>query len=126
MNRVHELVSRQAYKFSILKLSIIVCMSGLENTGELWPSSGAAIHIETGRYEGLPVGETFCFCCNDNHIVEDELHVLLHCPMYKDLRVLLVHEAAYVCPNFYSLIDDNKLCFILSNIDIVKYSVKTC
>jgi hypothetical protein len=47
-------------------------------------SGTAPIRLETGRYELLPVSERTCFnCCG---LVEDELHVLIHCPMYEDLR----------------------------------------
>jgi hypothetical protein len=41
--------------------------------GGLVKFSSVPAHIcpGTGRYEAFPVGERFCFCCND--IVEDEL-----------------------------------------------------
>jgi hypothetical protein len=87
-------------------------------------SGTAPIRIETGRYEGLPICDRVCFCCDT--CVEDELHVILHCPVYEDLRVQLFHEASYVCSNFNSFSDIDKLCFIMSNNEIVKCSAKTC
>ena len=44
----------------------------------------APIKIETGRYEGLPVEQRMCPLCHS--AVEDELHVLIECPMYNELR----------------------------------------
>ena len=42
------------------------------------------IRIETGRYERLALENRRCFNCV-NHI-ENEEHVLLHCPLYEDLE----------------------------------------
>ena len=44
--------------------------------------------IERGRYAKVPANERFCKLCltlNENHI-DDEYHVLLKCPFYKDFR----------------------------------------
>ena len=43
--------------------------------------SPLSIRIETGRYERLPVSERICFHCKT--CVEDELHVLVNCPLYE-------------------------------------------
>ena len=45
----------------------------------------APIRVETGRYERLPVSERICFHCKT--CVEDELHVLIDCPLYNELRL---------------------------------------
>ena len=42
----------------------------------------APIRVETGRYERLALEERHCFICTNQ--VEDEEHVLLHCPMYHE------------------------------------------
>ena len=44
-----------------------------------------SIKIETCRYglNRVPVNERLCETCN---LVEDEIHVLLHCSMYDDIR----------------------------------------
>jgi hypothetical protein len=83
----------------------------------------APIRIETGRYECLPVNERKCFICDN---VEDEQHVLIQCPLYEDLRFELFNNAMFICPTFNCFTDSEKLCFILSNGDIVQFSTKTC
>ena len=87
-------------------------------------SGTAPIRLETGRYEKLQVCDRTCFNCTS--IVEDELHVLIHCPLYDDLRFNLFNEATSVCLNFQTLNDEEKLHFILSYPDIVNFSAKTC
>ena len=57
------------------------------------------LRIEAGRYElchficggkrGLPLKYCVCRCCCLNKI-EDEIHFLLECPLYYDLRVILL------------------------------------
>ena len=41
--------------------------------------------IEKGRYMNIPVNERVCKVCNMNAI-EDEMHVLVYCSVYDDLR----------------------------------------
>lgn len=43
------------------------------------------LRLETDRYERIPVEQRLCFICDN--VVEDELHVLINCPLYHDLRV---------------------------------------
>ncbi len=44
----------------------------------------APLRVETGRYENIPFNERSCFNCLDS--IEDEIHVLLECPLYSDIR----------------------------------------
>ena len=44
----------------------------------------APIRIETGRYERLTEEERVCPFCNSE--IENELHVLINCPLYNDIR----------------------------------------
>ena len=44
----------------------------------------APIRLESGRYEHLPEDQRLCPFCND--CVESELHVLLNCDIYSDIR----------------------------------------
>ena len=48
--------------------------------------SAHSLAIETGRYckPNIAANERFCKFCKDQ--VEDEIHFLLHCPLYKDFR----------------------------------------
>ena len=48
--------------------------------------------IETGRYNNIPRSDRLCTICGYN--VEDETHLLFHCPRYSSLR-----------ENFFSKID---------------------
>ena len=82
----------------------------------------APIRLETGRYENLPVEQRLCPFCETS--VEDELHVVLICPMYNDLRMPLVEAASHINP----LIPANSLemlYHILSNENLNTLSAKT-
>ena len=58
------------------------------------------LRIETGRYEfggiqrkrGIPVKYRVCLCCVMGK-VEDEIHFLLECPVFKSLRIPLLQAA---------------------------------
>ena len=50
------------------------------------------IYVERGRYENPPVPRedrwcTFCFMTYGQKPIEDEEHVLLHCPLYDFIRI---------------------------------------
>ena len=81
----------------------------------------APIRVETGRYEGLNLEDRICPLCDSTEI-EDELHFLIKCPVYEDLKIQLYREAVLVNPLFNDLNDTDKLCFLLSNNDIVHFS----
>jgi len=83
----------------------------------------APIRIETGCYDNLKENERICPFCE---CVEDEMHVLLHCNLYADVRQSLFDKAASNNPSFLTLNDENKSSFILSNVSIARFSVKTC
>ena len=48
----------------------------------------APLGIETGRYESIPEDRRVCF--NSTGIVENELHVLINCPLYGPRQANLV------------------------------------
>ena len=83
----------------------------------------APIRIETGRYENLAVSQRLCHVCNT---VEDELHVILKCSLYNDLRALLFSRADLILPNFNDLDDSAKLSFLFSNPEMIRVCAKTC
>ena len=60
--------------------------------------------------------------CNLN-AVESEVHVLMHC---NRLRQPLLDRAYTVNPNFNSLTDTDKLCFVLTDPNMCRISAKTC
>ena len=51
------------------------------------------LHIETGRFARpkLPVEQRTCFHCEDT--IEHELHFLIDCPFYDDIRRKMFHKA---------------------------------
>lgn len=83
----------------------------------------APIRIETGRYEGLAEEMRLCPFCN---VVENELHVILNCRMYDDLRETLYVKAQECAPHFNSMSDGNKFVFLFSNHHLVRVCAKTC
>ena len=81
------------------------------------------LRTETGRFESLPLPQRVCFICSN--VVENEMHVLLNCPLYDDTRRELFLHAAQINDSFSILNDMDKMCFLLSNVDMVKFSAKT-
>ena len=59
----------------------------------------APINIELCRYglASIPVVERVCSHCNE---VEDELHVLMHCPLYDDIRNQLTLSVNNINPSY--------------------------
>jgi hypothetical protein len=58
------------------------------------------LSIETGRYQDVPIEYRFCLYCNHN-CIESEIHFLLYCDKYNDLR----YDLFNVVGNNYPLID---------------------
>ena len=64
---------------------------------------GFTIHVETGRYKNTPRDQRCCLICNINGDVEDEIHFLLKCPQYKNIRDNLFTYATSIIPEFDDL-----------------------
>ena len=58
--------------------------------------------------------------------MEDEAHVILHCPLYNDVRVDLIDRCNAIFTSFINLSDTEKLATILHNPDLCIISAKTC
>ena len=84
-----------------------------------------AVKIETCRYENLPVERRLCFYCTENE-VEDEIHVMLKCPLYADLQSILYNHAVSFYGDFYSLSDKEKFIFLFNNENMFYYTAKIC
>jgi len=84
----------------------------------------APLKLETGRYANLPISERVCFNCINQ--VEDESHVLLHCPLYTVIVCNLLSLCEVVCPEFTNFNDADKMSFIMSNPDVMFLTAKTC
>ena len=77
------------------------------------------INVEIGRYSSTPREERYCPLCKNNY-VEDEIHVLLYCPFYKDLRTSLLCDAQRVCCQFNEQNDLGKIAILASHINLVR------
>ena len=74
----------------------------------------APIKIETCRYglNRVPVNERLCETCN---LVEDEIHVLLHCSRYDDIRDTLFADICNIKRDFCDLTVDSQFILIMSD-----------
>ena len=66
------------------------------------------LRVETGRYIELNANERICTLCTSNEI-EDELHLLLKCSLYDDLRQTLIAKAVETNDTFLHLSNIRKL-----------------
>lgn len=77
------------------------------------------VNIEIGRYSGIPRNERYCPLCKNNSI-EDEIHVMLYCPSYGELRKKLVDHIENVCESFVQMNDNEKIGVMVNHINIVR------
>lgn len=56
--------------------------------------------IEVGRWEGIELNERTCCLCTSNSI-GDEMHYLLVCPFFTELRELTIDSYYYTQPNIH-------------------------
>ncbi len=68
--------------------------------------------VETGRYENLPEEQRLCPMC-DSQAMESEIHVLIKCNLYIDMRTDLFHRASSVN-------------FLKTNAEVMIQTAKTC
>ena len=84
----------------------------------------APLKVETGRYLGQPLEARICpFCPNR---IEDEQHVILHCPAYDSLRQHLFRKASNLCEGFCRNDDIEKIIVLFSTKSLVRIVAKTC
>lgn len=70
--------------------------------------SAHSLMIETGRYYGIPRDYRHCPYCEG--CVEDEVHFLLVCPLYSDIREKYIDNSYYseiTVENFYKLMSSS-------------------
>ena len=72
------------------------------------------LKIETGRFLGLNVEDRLCQVCDQN-AVENEIHFLLHCTLYDDLRRAMIVKSERRDIGFRTLTETEKLTFILKH-----------
>ncbi len=73
----------------------------------------APLRLETGRYENTDEVDRVCFQCAV--IIESEEYVILHCPLFDDLRKVMFDQAENVNPDFINMMSKEKFMFLLSN-----------
>jgi hypothetical protein len=90
-------------------------------------TSSHSLMIETGRYtkpRKTPVQERLCKLCNE---VEDEVHFLINCNLYKKERETLFHQVELKCQHFLSLNSVDRFIFLVTSEDkIVSETAKFC
>ena len=84
----------------------------------------APLRIETGRYEGIPEIERSCIFCEES--VEDEIHALLECPLYNEVRSELIQCAQIANVNSNSLTKLDKFVFLFNNPNMIRSCAKVC
>ena len=71
--------------------------------------------IEIGRHKNVSKDTRFCpFCPN---VIENEIHFLFHCPVYSNIRDMFLKMATENKPEFYTYSDNERLEYIMNNID---------
>lgn len=82
--------------------------------------------VEIGRFSKpkIPLHERLCEFC-DRSEVEDELHFLIKCPFYNDIRKPLFQEAVSINPTFFNLCDVDRISFLMNTVSIQKLLAKT-
>ena len=113
------LYSNQLTK-KILPEPYLITMKCKKNEGSLAQLRLGAhsLEIERGRYARppIPAEERFCTYCSkkgNNHI-GDEKHFLLECPLYIKEREDMVSNVSTSCPNFTSMITENRFLYLLT------------
>ena len=82
-------------------------------------SGSLPLNIETGRYAKpkVPLLERTCKLCQNN-CVEDEIHLLMVCEFYSDLRRSLFEKAQTCNTAFHTLSMDDKFIFIMNYVNM--------
>ena len=85
--------------------------------------SSYKLMIEQGRYMNIERNMGICKNCNSG-IVEDEYHVLLACPAYRDLRQKYFKKFFYTWPssNKFKILMTTKSTNVIKN--VAQYIVK--
>ena len=73
--------------------------------------------IEIGRFRKNPRDERCCLFCKKQSIavIEDEKHILLHCPLYEQYRKQLYGSVDELCPNFKDLKNGDQLNYLFNS-----------
>jgi len=72
----------------------------------------APLIIETGRFDGIPANERYCFHCVT--CIENEEHVLMNCTLYDNIRQNKFVTILNTEPDFLSLNCSEQFCQLMS------------
>jgi hypothetical protein len=75
------------------------------------------LHIETGRYQGIPPHQRLCEQC-DSGEVEDEIHFLLCCSKFREELQQLFRTISQSCNNFLQLNPQEKFYWLMTCEDV--------
>ncbi len=81
------------------------------------------LNVELGRFVSIPLEKRICQICNTNEI-EDEIHFLCSCEMYKHLRHELYAHITKDLPDFTNFNNLDKFLNIMRNDNYCKYVVE--
>ena len=88
-----KLRTYRQFKFRLETESYVKFMNNRRDRSILaqFRSGVLPLAIETGRYKNVAPDERFCFHCITQ--VESEIHFILHCPLYLEVRQSLLDKA---------------------------------
>ena len=72
----------------------------------------------------LPVEDRICPVCHED--IEDNIHVMLKCNFYDYVREELFDFAVVYNPSVNDLSDQDTFVFLVSKVDMIKHTSKTC
>ncbi len=72
------------------------------------------LRIETGRFVRENIPNRLCVFCNKN-CIEDEIHFLIHCTAYNDVRDLFLGEIINGINQYEHMSDKEKIVNIMNN-----------
>ena len=82
--RIKKDLTTESYVANIRSVGVRRVLAGLQ-VGCL------PLTVETGHYTGIPFCQRTCWLC-DREEVEDQIHLLIICPAFKDLRLQLFNH----------------------------------
>ena len=104
-------LTRNCLMLNYLKDDVIVTTPLLRSHGSVVAKlmcGSTNIEIERGRHKKIPRENRFCIFCQ-NMELEDELHFILKCPFYDDLRNPIFQLTNLQNTNFTDLTDLEQL-----------------
>ena len=85
--------------------------------------SSHKLMIEVGRHQKIPLANRSCPFCPE--YVEDEIHFITNCKLYKDTRNPMLEKCINLKPNFPYYTDQQKFIFIMTcpllTFDLIKF-----